>query len=136
MLSDQPSVLAQLDEELIGWLTTVTEAGQPQASPVWHVADGDELLIYSRGDATRLTNLKSNPKVAYNLRGDSHGDTIVTLEGTARIDATAPSPIRVPTYMTKYIEEMARLGWSPEEYAEEFPVAIRITITRIRAFNQ
>ena len=133
MLRDQPSVAARLDQELVGWLTTVNTDGQPQASAVWHVTDGDELVVYSRANATRLTNLESNPRVAYNLRGDAQGDTVVTMEGTARVDSTSPGPLADMTYMTKYTDEMMRLGWTPEEYGEEFPVVIRITITRIRS---
>lgn len=135
MLTDHPGALAQLDEELIGWLTTVNEKGQPQASPVWHVTDGNELVVYSRTDAHRLANLESNPRVAYNLRGDRQGDTIVTMEGTARIDRAAPSPIDDPSYMAKYGEEIVRLGWTPESYAAEFSVAIRVTINKVRAFG-
>lgn len=134
MLSNHPEVLTRLDEELVGWLTTVNEEGQPQASPVWHVVDDDDLIVYSRADAQRLTNLRSNPKVAYNLRGDWQGDTVVTMEGTVRIDSDAPSPNGAPAYMTKYGDEMVRLGWSHERYDEEFPVALRITITRVRSF--
>ena len=133
MLRDQPSVAARLDQELVGWLTTVNTNGQPQASAVWHVTDGDELVVYSRANATRLTNLESNPRVAYNLRGDAQGDTVVTMEGTARVDSTSAGPLADMTYMTKYTDEMMRLGWTPEEYDEEFPVVIRITITRIRS---
>lgn len=133
MLSDHPKVLTQLDSELVGWLTTVSDDGQPQASPVWHVTDGDDLIVFSRPNARRLTNLKNHPKVAYNLRGDPGGDTVVTMEGTARADSTFPSPLGNSSYISKYREEMTRLGWTPAEYDEEFPVAIRITITRIRA---
>jgi PPOX class probable F420-dependent enzyme len=133
MLADYPSVVTQLDEELVGWLTSVNEAGQPQASPVWHVTDGGEIVVYNRANARRLTNLRSNPKVAYNLRGDPRGDKVVSMEGTARVDPEAAAPLGVPAYMTKYRDEMIRLGWSPEEYDEEFPVAIRITVTRVRA---
>ena len=133
MLSNHPSVLALLKEELVGLLTTVNDAGQPQASPVWHVTDGDDLIVYSRPNARRLANLQSHPKVSYNLRGDPKGDSIVTMEGTARPDPNAPSPIGALDYMSKYTEEMIRLGWSVEEYDQEFPIAIRITVTRIRA---
>ena len=48
-------------------------------------------------------------------------------------DPTAPSPLGSPGYMAKYAEEMIRLGWTAEEYDEEFSIAIRITITRLRA---
>ncbi len=133
MLRDHPSVVARLNEELIGWLTTVNEVGQPQASAIWHVNDGNDLVVYSRANAIRLTNLQSNPRVAFNLRGDARGDTFVTLEGTATIDPTLPSPIRASGYMTKYGDEMIRLGWSHEEYDEEFSIALRIAITRVRA---
>ena len=57
----------------------------------------------------------------------------MTMEGTARVDSDAPSPNAVPAYMTKYGDEMVRLGWSHEQYDEEFPVAIRITFSRVRA---
>ena len=135
MLSDHPEVLSKLREELVGWLTTVDEDGQPQASPVWHVTDGDDLIVFSRVNAGRLSNLRSNPKVAYNLRGDQRGDVIVTMEGTARVDSDFPGPMGVPDYVDKYGKEMVRLGWSPEEYDAEFPVAVRIKITRVRAFG-
>ena len=92
MLGDHPDVLSKLRDELVGWLTTVDEAGQPQASPVWHVTDGDDLIVFSRVNARRLSNLRSNPKVAYNLRGDERGDVIVTMEGMARVDSTFPRP--------------------------------------------
>ena len=133
MLRDHPSVAAQLDYELVGWLTTVNRHGQPQASAVWHVTDGDELVVYSRADATRLTNLETNAKGAYNLRGDPQGDSVVTMEGTAHLDPTSLGPLADMTYMNKYTDEMLRLGWTLKKYDEEFPVMIRITITRIRA---
>lgn len=36
--------------------------------------------------------------------------------------------------MAKYGDEMVRLGWSHEQYNDEFSVAIRITISRVRAW--
>ncbi len=133
MLTDHPSVVARLNEDLLGWLTTVDEAGQPQASPIWFVIDGDDLLVHNRVDARRLTNLELSPKIAFNLRGDPQGDSIVTLEGTASIDPDVSTPLGSTDYMTKYGDEIVRLGWTHEEYDEEFPVAIRIMVTRVRA---
>ena len=133
MLDSYPAVTARLSDSLIGWLTTVNQAGQPQSSAVWHIVEGAELIVYSRPDATRLTNLRSNPKVSYNLRGDRQGDSIVTMEGIARTDPAAPTPLGQPAYMMKYGDEMIRIGWSHEQYDEQFPIALRIEITRVRA---
>ena len=110
MLTDHPSVIIRLDGELLGWLTTVNDAGRPQASPIWFVIDGDDLLVHNRVDARRLTNLESNPKIAFNLRGDPRGNSIVTLEGTASIDPDVPTPLGSTDYMTKYGDEIVSVG--------------------------
>lgn len=133
MLTAHPEVISLLDEELVGWLTTVNEAGQPQASPVWHVIDGEYLIVFSRPNARRLRNIERNPRVAYNLRGDFQGDTVVTLEGIASVDPALGTPLGNREYLDKYVDEMARLGWTPEEYDAEFSVPLRIEITRVRA---
>lgn len=135
MLEEHPKVGAQLDEELIGWLTTVDSHHQPQSSPIWFIRDGNDLVLYSRPNATRLTNLATNDHVAFNLRGDRRGDTIVTLEGTAAPQPAAPTPLGVLAYMRKYGDEMVRLGWTHDRYDNEFPVAIRIVVTRVRAWT-
>lgn len=133
MLDDRPTT-ARLDTDLIGWLTTVDPRGQPQSSAVWFLRVGEELLVFSRADATRLVNLAENPRVAFNLRGDAAGDTIVTIEGAAAVDHGAPTPIDVGPYMAKYGDEIERLGWTHTGFDEDFPVAIRIRVTRVRAW--
>ena len=80
-----------MDDELVGWLTTVTPDGQPQSSVVWFLRDGADLLIYSKPDATKLANIAVNPKVAFNLRGDEVGDAMATFEGTAEV-VDSPTP--------------------------------------------
>lgn len=135
MLESQPEVRDRVAAELVGWLTTVSPDGQPQASAVWHIVDGGDLVVYSRPDATRLTNLAGNPRVAYNLRGDEHGDDIVTLEGLARVDPNQASALDTDAYLRKYRDEIERLGWTPEQYARDFSVPIRIEVTRIRAWS-
>ena len=134
MLLQRPEIKTRLDEELVGWLTTVAPGGQPQSSPVWHVTDANDIIVYSRADATRLTNLAANSRVAYNLRGDVRGNHILTMEGTAQVDETLPGPAGNPAYLAKYETEMLRLGWSPQQYDTDFPVPIRIRLSRIRAF--
>jgi PPOX class probable F420-dependent enzyme len=134
MLDQHPKALARLQDELVIWLTTVNSEGQPQNSAVWFVIDEGDLLVYSSATATRMGNLDHNPKVAVNLRGDPQGDEIVTMEGEARIDPTAPSPKDNASYLEKYAIEIPRLGWNPDSFTELFPAAIRIKIERIRAW--
>ncbi len=38
--------LKRLSDDKIGWLTTVTPAGQPQTMPIWFLWVAGELLVY------------------------------------------------------------------------------------------
>ena len=131
---DNPEAARRLDTEPIIWLTTVRGNGQPQTSPVWFLRHADEVLIYSLPDTARVGNIESNPRVALNLDGNGQGGAIVTLEGTARIDSTAPSADQLPAYVAKYREFMARNGWTPEVFASKYSTPIRISLTRGRAW--
>ena len=134
MLHDRPELTTRLDDDLVGWLTTVTESGQPQSSVVWFLRDGDNLLVYSKPDATKLANITVNPKVAFNLRGDELGDTLATFEGTAEVVESPTPPHRDPAYLDKYRGEISRLGWVPDQFANDYSALIRITIDRIRSW--
>ena len=64
---DGARALRRLQTELIGWLTTINPNGQPQASPIWFVWDGAELLLYSMTRTPRNGNIEERPLVAFNL---------------------------------------------------------------------
>src|SRR5207244_1486430 len=81
--------LERLSRELIGWLTTVTQAGQPQSMPVWFLWVDGEILFYSRAGALRNRNLESNPRVSFHLNDDGRGDDLISIDGEARFDPDA-----------------------------------------------
>ena len=135
MLDSRPNVARHFDSELVGWLTTVSPTGQPQSSVVWFLRDDEELLIYSQPKATKLINIAANPGVAFNLRGDPHGDEIATIEASATIDRSPTPAHEVPSYVAKYEGEINRLGWTPAEFAGGYPVLVRLRIHRIRSWE-
>lgn len=115
-------------------MTTVRPEGRPQPSPVWFLWEGDEILVYSKAGTARTANLEDNDRVAFNLDGDGLGGDIVVIEGRARVDADAPPAHDHPDYVEKYRWMMRRNGWTPEEFSAGYPVALRITPTRVRAW--
>jgi PPOX class probable F420-dependent enzyme len=134
MLENRPELAGRLDEDLVGWLTTVTPSGQPQSSVIWFLRQDDDLLIYSKPDATKLANISANPKVAFNLRGDLEGDMGASFEATATI-VDLPTPAHHDAaYLAKYRSEIERLGWTPDEFAAEYSALIRLSLDRIRAW--
>ena len=125
---------ARLEREPVIWMTTVRSDGQPQTSVVWFLLEGDEVLVYSKDGTIRNRNVLTNPKVSLNLDGDGRGGAVVTMEGTARIDADAPAPKDNPAYLEKYHDLIVGNGWTPEQFGRDYPVPIRIKVEKVRAW--
>ncbi len=124
--------LERLATEKIGWLTSVNPDGQPQASAIWFLWESGKVLVYSHRRAPRNGNLEDNPRVAFNLHTDVAGGDHVSMEGAARIDTVGPRADQHPAYRAKYADMIAGYGWTPEWFAAEYPLAIRVTPTRWR----
>jgi PPOX class probable F420-dependent enzyme len=137
-LKDEQRALLQphLDQEVVVWLTTVRADGQPQSSPVWFVWDEDaeEFLIYSMPASQKVPNIRANPKVSLNFRGDEVGGDVATIEGEARIDRDAPLPTGVADYIAKYAVMVKEMGSEPDRFAQAYSVAIRVRPTRARVW--
>jgi PPOX class probable F420-dependent enzyme len=125
----------RLSRNTVAWFTTVNPKGRPITLPVWFLWDGDAgILIYSLDGAARLRNIEANPNVSLHLDGDHHGGEVVVLEGTAAIDPHHPPATEVRGYLDRYRGYMAANGWTPEWFANRYPVAIRMSIDRVRAW--
>jgi PPOX class probable F420-dependent enzyme len=122
----------RLRREKIAWLTTVRRDGQPQSSPVWFLHVDGEIVVYSKATTQKVRNVRANPKVAVHLRDVDEGSDIVSIEGTAQIDATYPSASALPEYRKKYRSMIADLGMDPDSFAKLYSVPIRIRPTKIR----
>ena len=124
----------RLHEAIIGWLTTVSPDGRPQPIPVWFLWDGgSSVLLYSRPGKRKLENLAANPKVSLNLDSDGIEADIVTCWGEIRVSDDAPAS-EVPKYVAKYAGRIAALGWTPESFAADFSVPLRIELGRIHGW--
>lgn len=124
----------RLAEEPVAWLTTVRRDGQPQTSPVWFLAREDEILVYSKAGTPRIRNIEGNRRVSLNLDGDGRGGNIVVVEGEAHIDGDLPPSKDMADYQDKYAGLIAGAGWTPESFAEDYPIAIRIRPSRFRVW--
>jgi PPOX class probable F420-dependent enzyme len=136
VLDLDPSARARADRRLrseqILWLTTVRADGQPQASPVWFLWDGESFLIFSQPSAQKLRNLADNPRVAVHVDTDEAGEDVLTIEGTAAVDPDAPPSDRLEEYQVKYRDGIRAIGMTPEQLASDYSVAVRIRPTHAR----
>lgn len=127
--------LERLRTDMIGWLTTVTPAGQPQTFPIWFLWEDGEALIYGDRRAKRNENIRANPRVSLHLNDNGRGGDVVVVEGEARIDEATPPVPGNAAYLAKYGDWIREYLDSPEEMATVYSVPIRIRPTRGRAFG-
>ena len=125
-------VQRRLQEERIIWLTTVDAANAPQPRPVWFLWDGGTFLIYSQPDKAKLRHIAGNPRVALHFDGNGRGGDIVVFTGEATLPEDAPPADEVPAYVEKYRERMAHLGYSPEKFARDYSVSLRVRPEQVR----
>ncbi|MEV6581797.1 PPOX class F420-dependent oxidoreductase [Streptomyces sp. NPDC051582] len=68
-------------------LTTFRKDGTPVATPVWAVADGGELYVWTRSDSWKVKRIRNNGRVALSacdVRGRV-AEGAAVLEGEARL---------------------------------------------------
>jgi PPOX class probable F420-dependent enzyme len=124
----------RLAGESVAWLTTVRADGQPQSSPVWFFWDGASLWLRSQTHAGKVRNIAANPNVSFHLASDADGGNVITVEGTASMESDLPIDV-FDAYLAKY-DEAIRTGLqtTPEQIAADYPITIRITPSRTRAW--
>jgi PPOX class probable F420-dependent enzyme len=127
-------VVRRLNEEQIGWLTTMGPDGTPQPSPIWFLWDGETALVYSQPKTPKLRHIAANPRVSLHLDGNGRGGDIVILTGDARIDDATPPANDLPAYVTKYADGIQGIGHTPESFAQAYSVPIRFTPSKLRGF--
>jgi PPOX class probable F420-dependent enzyme len=130
---DRERVEDRLRHNLMAWLTSVRPDGQPVSVPVWFLMRDDEtILLYSRPGKAKLGNIANNPKVSLALDVTDIGRNIVRIEGVARQTYDEPPASQQPAYLAKYLERIAALFGTSEQFAELFSVALVITPTKLR----
>jgi len=123
----------RLETEPLAWLTTAHPDGRLSSSLIWFLWRDGELVVYSRDNA-KIRNIEANPNVAFNLNSDDHGGSVLTIQGTARVDRAYPASDQIPAYTKKYDVHIERLGTTPAGFAADYSVPIRITPISYRAW--
>ena len=138
-----------IKREYVIWLTTIgsdlapqprsphspfeQRAGQPR--PVWFIWDKDSFLIFSQPHAHKVKHIQSHPNVSPHFNTDETGDKdVIVYVGAVRIDSTTPSAHKVRAYLKKYKTGIQDLGSTPEQFSQEYSVAIRATPTSLRGW--
>ncbi len=124
----------RLKNEQVIWLTTVSQDGRPQPTPVWFLWENGAFIIYSQPNTHKVANIQNNPNVALALNCDEWGGNVAVFTGKAQIDPNAPLAHQNPAYAEKYREGIKNIEMTPESLGNSYNVPIRIKPDRVRAF--
>src|SRR5712692_1896786 len=106
----------------------------PQPAPTsawWHEA-ASNVLVYTLAPARCLDSVRRNAQVALHFDGYRTCSAIIVFTGHAQI-STAESPAdQHPLYLAKYRHWMTSKFGSPEQFAAEYSVALRISPIKVR----
>lgn len=122
----------RLRSDKVAWLTTVGSDGRPYTVPVWFLWEGNSVLLFSQPNKQKVRNLRKNERITLALDDTKGGDDVVIVEGRAELLENSDLSAKVPEYIEKYRAKMQELGYTPETYAGEFSLGIRVTPTKIR----
>ena len=116
----------RLTTDAIVWLGSTRPDGRPHHVPIWFAWRDPLVLLFTQPRSQKVRNVEANPAVTLTLDSAAGGKDVVIVEGRARliddVDATADP------FAGKYRERMEQ---TPESWAEQFPQAVLVTITRV-----
>ena len=123
-----------LNEPIISIITTLRADGSPHMTPVWHMVEGDEIVIAVDRRTVKARNVVNNPSVALCVAADESPQRWILVSGTARLsDDGALEFVRAVS--AHYLGE-ERAGPYVEEILDKRQFALlRITPTSVVGFD-
>jgi PPOX class probable F420-dependent enzyme len=126
----EPNVRAFLDSQLVGVLATTRPDGTPRQSVVYHVVDGDRLLISTTSARAKARDVVRTGRASYCVLGHERPFPSLTVEGTARIVDTC---VGGPT--TRLFERIfgkpTETPLTDEQCAAMDRVVVELTVERV-----
>ncbi len=114
-----------LREPIISFITTMRADGTPHVTPVWHMAEGGEIVIAVARDTVKARNVRRNPAVALCVAADARPQPWVLVSGEAQLsDEGAADFVRAVSAHYLGSDEA-------EPYAEDVLAKIDFTLLRI-----
>ena len=70
---------------LLSNLATLRPDGSPHLAPVWHLYDGERLLILSSPSSVKVHNLRGDPRIGISIPRETEPHGFVQVNGTAEL---------------------------------------------------
>ncbi len=130
--------LRMLEEDLIGWITTIAKDGTPRAVPVWFWWEDGRIHVLSEPKTGKVAHIRRGSPVLFHLEaGGPFGDDVVILHGSAEIASESTAQWLAPrrdAYIAKYADAIEAYGMGVDEMADTFSTMIVFTPERAQTW--
>jgi PPOX class probable F420-dependent enzyme len=128
--SPRDSIRDALECQDVVWLSSVRPDGGPHVVPLWFLWDGDSFLVFSKPDAQKVRNLRSNPRAMVAIGEPGLEFDVELIEAVAEVVPTPTRDVLPSAFARKYGERVARGGLTCDRYADVYSQPIRLRPTR------
>ncbi len=70
-----------LQKPIVGRMSTIDKDGYPHSVPVWHVLDGDDLVVFGWVKTAKVGHIRANTKGNLSIGGDASGTEGYLIKG-------------------------------------------------------
>ena len=123
-----------IGQPVISFITTMRGDGTPHVTPVWHLVDGDEVVVAVARETVKARNVRANPQVALCVAANERPQPWVLINGTARLsDDRVEEIVRAVSF--HYLGEEEG-GPYVEDILQKLDfVMLRITLERVAGYD-
>lgn len=134
-MPDEPDPkLAERAGESVAWLTTVTPKNRPAPRPVWFVLAGNDIIVFSSGEAAKVRHIRANPDVSFHFNTNPGGGDVLVVSGTAELLDPSAKASTTPGYLDKYADQIPAIGLDVAGFDATYDTGIRIRPARSWSF--
>lgn len=130
--------LAMLQNDTIGWITTVNRRGKPRSVPVWFFWHDGRIVILTQPGTAKLRNLAAGSPVQFHLHAAGpFGDDVVIIDGDAEVTENGTAEWMLTHrdgYEAKYAAAIEGYGQPLDQIIDTFSTTITITPQELHAW--
>lgn len=119
----------------VAQLVTIRPDGRPHIAPVWYIREDERVKVMTFESSVKVTNIKSNPKVALSVATDGHPYRYVILEGDATL-TTEDLEREVERLCVHYEGQERGAEYTRELLAGSGMVVIDVTVRKTMSWKE
>jgi PPOX class probable F420-dependent enzyme len=131
----RPSLEAALRRDRVLWLSSVSNDGHPHLVPLWFVWDGDRIVAFSKPNARKVRNLRTDPRTMLAVGTPGVDFAVELIEARAELPESRAAEIMPRGFAAKYRRLLKRAGLSAQRFAEVYSQPIVLRPTRFLGYG-